>query len=77
MDERQEQLVRQWVRNWEVAGPVLKGFRAEAIRQTDTAAAIEQLSDAFESARRQWTPPPTLGLVERQRLFARPRPSKP
>jgi len=77
MDERQEQLVRQWVRNWEVAGPVLEGLRAEAIRQTDTAAAIEQVSDAFESARPQWTPPATSGLVEQQRLFVRLRPSKP
>ena len=74
MDERQKQLVRQWVRNWEAAGPVLEGLRAEAIRRTDTAAAIEQLSDAFESARRHWSPPATSGLVEQQRLFARLRP---
>jgi hypothetical protein len=77
MDERQKELVRQWVRNWEVAGPVLEGLRAEAIRRTDTATAIEQLSDAFESARRQCVPPATSGLVEQQRLFARLRPSKP
>lgn len=66
--------MREWVRNWEAAGPVLEELRAEAIRRTDTAAAIEQLSDVFESARRHWPPPTTSGLVERQRLFARLRP---
>lgn len=74
MDRQQEQRVRQWIRNWEAAGPVLEGLCAEAIRRTDTAAAIEQLSDAFESARRHWSAPTTSGLVEQQRLFARLRP---
>jgi hypothetical protein len=74
MDEAQEQLVRRWVENWRQAGPELERLRAEEIRNSDTAAAIEQLSDAFESARRQWKPPTTFGLVEQQRLFARLRP---
>jgi hypothetical protein len=73
MDKLEEKRVRQWVRNWEAAAPVLEQLRNEAIRNSDTAAAIEQLSDAFESARRHWTPPPTSGLVEQQRLFARLR----
>jgi hypothetical protein len=74
MDELEEQRVRQWIRNWEETAPVLERLRNEAIRNTDTAAAIEQLSDAFESARLHWTPPTTSGLVEQQRLFARLRP---
>lgn len=73
MDRQQEQRERQWVRNWEAVGPVLEKLRAEAIRRTDTALVIEQLSDAFESARRHWSPPATSGLVEQQRLFARLR----
>ena len=73
MDTQQEQRERQWVRNWKAVGPVLEELRAEAIRRTDTALAIEQLSDAFESARRHWSPPATSGLVEQQRLFARLR----
>jgi hypothetical protein len=73
MDELEEQRVRQWIRNWKEAAPVLKRLRDETIRHTDTAKAIEQLSDAFESARRHWTPPTTSGLVEQQRLFARLR----
>jgi hypothetical protein len=71
MDEREKQRVRQWIRNWEAAAPVLQRLRDEAIRNADTAAAIEQLSDAYESARRHWTPPTTSGLVEQQRWFAR------
>jgi hypothetical protein len=73
MDEQEEQRVRQWVRNWREVGPILARLRDEAIRNTDTAAAIEQLSDAFESARLHWTPPTTSGLVEQQRRFAKLR----
>jgi hypothetical protein len=71
MDEQEERRVRQWVRNWQEVAPVLERLRKEAIRHSDTAAAIEQLSDAFESARLHWTPLATSGLVEQQRLFAR------
>jgi hypothetical protein len=74
MDEQEEQRVRQWIRNWEVVAPVLEELRAEEIRNSDTAKAIEQLSDAFESARRHYPPPTTSGLVEQQRLFSRLRP---
>lgn len=74
MDELEEQRVRRWIRNWEEAAPVLERLRNEAIRNSDTAAAIEQLSDAFESARLHYPPPPTSGLVEQQRWFARLRP---
>ena len=73
MDEIEEQRLRQWVRNWQEAGPILKRLRDEEIRNTDTAAAIEALSDAFESARLDWVPPKTSGLVEQQRLFAKLR----
>lgn len=73
MDEQEEQRVRQWVRNWQKVGPILELLRDEEIRNTDTAAAIEALSDAFESARLHWTPPKTSGLVEQQRWFARLR----
>jgi hypothetical protein len=74
MDELEEQRVRQWVRNWEAVGPVLAQLREEAIRNSDTATAIEQLSDAFESARLHFPPATTSGLVEQQRWFARLRP---
>jgi hypothetical protein len=73
MDELERKRVQQWVRNWEVVGPVLERLRDEAIRNTDTATAIEMLSDAFESARLHWTAPTTSGLVEQQRWFARLR----
>ncbi|HON91180.1 MAG TPA: hypothetical protein PLT20_10845 [Sedimentisphaerales bacterium] len=52
MDKAQEQFIRRWVENWRQAGPQLERLRAEEIRNRDTTAAIEQLSDAFESARR-------------------------
>jgi hypothetical protein len=74
MDEMEEQHVRQWVNNWAAAAPTLERLRREAIRSANTAVAIEQLSDAFESARSHWRSPATSGLVEQQRLFARLRP---
>jgi hypothetical protein len=36
MDKLEEQRVRQWVRNWEAAAPVLEQLRAEEIRHSDT-----------------------------------------
>ncbi|MFH1719389.1 MAG: hypothetical protein ABIF19_18715 [Planctomycetota bacterium] len=59
---------------WHSAADVLERLRIEAIRRSDTAAAIEQLSDAFESARLHYPAAPTSGLVEQQRLFSRWRP---
>jgi hypothetical protein len=71
MDELEEENIRRWLAGWQKASPVLERLRAEAIRNSDTAAAIEQLSDAFESALRHYPPPATSGLVEQQRIFAR------
>jgi len=70
----EKQRVWQWIRNWEEAAPVPEQLRAQVSRNSDTAKAIEQLSDAFESARRHCPPATTSGLVEQQRLFARLRP---
>ena len=56
---------------WYHAAEKLERLRIEAIRDSDTASAIEQLSDAFESARLHYPAAPTSGLVEQQRLFSR------
>ena len=71
MNEMNDKFIRQWMAGWQTAGPVLERLRADAIRNSNTAAAIEQLSDAFESALRHYRPAKTSGLVEQQRLFAR------
>jgi len=73
MDDTKKEDIRRWLAGWQTAGPVLERLRAEAIRNSDTAIAIEQLSDAFESALRHYPPPTTSGLVEQQRIFARLR----
>jgi hypothetical protein len=72
MDESEEENIRR-LSGWQKASVVLERLRAEAIRNSDTAAAIEQLSDAFESALLHYPPPATSGLVEQQRIFARLR----
>ncbi len=71
MNESEKEDIRRWLAGWQTAGPTLERLRAEAIRNSDTAAAIEQLSDAFESALRHYPPAATSGLVEQQRIFAR------
>lgn len=71
MNESEKEDIRRWLAGWQTAGPKLERLRAEAIRNSDTAAAIEQLSDAFESALRHYPPAATSGLVEQQRIFAR------
>jgi len=71
MNEAEKKSIRRWLDRWQTVGPVLERLRVEAIRNSDTAAAIEQLSDAFESALRHYPPAATSGLVEQQRLFAR------
>ena len=71
MDESEEKNIRGWVAGWRRASAVLERLRAEAIRNGDTA--IEQLSDAFESALLHYQPAATSGLVEQQRIFARLR----
>jgi len=71
MNEAEKESIRRWLAGWQTARPVLERLRAEAIRHSDTATAIVQLSDAFESAMRHYQPATTSGLVEQQRLFAR------
>ena len=73
MNKMDDKFVRQWLAGWQKATPVLERLRADAIRNSNTAAAIEQLSDAFESALRHYQPTKTSGLVEQQRFFARCR----
>lgn len=73
MNEAEQESIRRWLADWKAAGLLLERFRVEAIRNSDTAAAIEQLSDAFESALRHYPPATTSGLVEQQHLFARLR----
>ena len=71
MNESEKEDIRRWLAGWRTAGLMLERLRADAIRNSDTAAAIEQLSDAFESALRHYPPADTSGLVEQQRIFAR------
>lgn len=73
MDELEKENIRRWVAGWQKASIVLERMRTEAIRNSDTAAAIEQLSDAFESSLLHYQPPATSGLVEQQQIFARLR----
>ena len=73
MNKSEKENISRWLAGWQTAGPVLEKLRAEAIRNSDTAAAIEQLSDAFESALRHYPPMITSGLVEQQRIFTRLR----
>jgi hypothetical protein len=69
MNEDESKAIRRWLAGWRSAYPVLERLRVDDIRNSDTTVAIEQLSDAFESALRHCPPSATSGLVEQQRLF--------
>lgn len=73
MNKKDNESVQKWVARWQKAAPALEKLRNEDIRNSDTAFAIEQLSDAFESSLRNYPPMNTSGLVEQQRLFAKLR----
>jgi hypothetical protein len=73
MNEMVKESVCQWITGWQAAAPVLEKLLIEVIRNSDTAKAIEQLSDAFDSALLHYPPSKTSGLVEQQRFFARCR----
>jgi len=63
-----------WVHAWQTAAPLLDQLRRQEICNTNTAHAIVQLEQAFQSARRHHPPQPTSGLIEQQRWFARWKP---
>lgn len=73
MNKEDNESVRKWIIGWQNAAPALEKLRNEEIRNSDTSAAIEQLSDAFDSALLHYPPTNTSGLVEQQRLFSRCR----
>lgn len=64
---------RAWVENWEKIGRMLEAWRRQAVRQADTAAAIEAFALAYKAARLHLPPRKTSGLVEQQRWFRRGR----
>jgi len=65
--------LRRWVETWKRADEALAQVKRAELERLDTGAALEQLADAFELARRRALPTTTSGLVEQQRLFARMR----
>jgi hypothetical protein len=67
-DRERDQLILT-IGNWKRAAPVLDKIRVRSIRASDTAQAILQLQDAFESALLHYPASLSSGLVEQQRLF--------
>lgn len=64
-------LIKKWVRRWQSASVRLEKIRRKQIRNTDTRLAIECLDDAFRSSLVGFTPKPTPGLMELERLLSR------
>lgn len=60
---------KSYVLGWKAAGEALRAVRLRELRDTDTAAALQQLAGAFDDAVRRLPPRSTSGLVEQQRLF--------
>ena len=66
------ELMRHWVETWRRAGKELEEIRRREIGETDTREAIRQLFGSVVSFR-NFPAPPTSGLVEQQRWFAKLR----
>ena len=71
MTEQEKTQIRDWIRNWEVVGPVLEAERYKAIRDVNTAEAIASFDLAYKSARLHCPSREASGLVEQQRWFKR------
>jgi hypothetical protein len=73
MEKAEREQLEQWVRRWQAVGPTLAELRSRELQQCDTAQALLNLADAFESCRLHFRPSPTSGLVVQQALFRRLR----
>jgi hypothetical protein len=67
-----EQL-RLWVETWRRAGPELEEIRRREIEEVDTREAVRQIFGTSEAWQPDLPAPPTSGLVEQQRWFAKLR----
>ena len=73
MTEIERAHLREHVENWRIVGRVVEDLRHEKVRNTDTAAALAILEDAFASALFLAQPSQTSGLVTQQAIFAKAR----
>ncbi len=73
MTNEEREHMREWVRQWQRAAPVLEKLRIESIQRADTVWAVEALGGLLEGAVRDCPPPPSSGLVEQQAVFAKAR----
>lgn len=73
MDCNDRDNMKEWVERWKRVGPILDELRREAIRNADTALAIELFDGCVELGLRMNPPRPTSGLVEQQRYFRKAR----
>jgi hypothetical protein len=69
----EEEQLRQWVRNWVEAGPVLEAIRREEVRVADNLKSIALLAPLFDQAVRSQPPRESSGMVEMQSYFAKLR----
>jgi len=58
---------------WKETGEILEAERRERVRRTDTAKALRNLSDLFDSAVYLHRPAPSSGLVEFYEILGRGR----
>ena len=71
MKKPEKKLARRWINHWKTAEAELKKVAANELREMSLAETILALSDASESALALYPPPPTSGMIEMQRLFAK------
>jgi hypothetical protein len=73
MSEEQQLKIKEWVRRWQLAGPVLEGISDEELRAVETIRAIQAFEGLVFAALREQPARAESGLVEQQRLFRKVR----
>jgi hypothetical protein len=63
--------LEQWVRNWQITGPILEEIRLRELAQLNLADFIESMNGPLKASLRIDPPRPCSGLVELQEWFGK------
>lgn len=72
-DEELRARMKAYAMGWKETGEILDAERRERVRETETPARLHAFDGLALFSLARFPPPPTSGLIEQQRLFAKLR----
>lgn len=75
-DEELRVRMKAYVLGWQETGEFMEAERRERVRETETPARLHAFDGLALFSLARFPPPPTSGLIEQQRLFAKLRAAK-